>query len=52
MLLALSWPVAAVISVAIAAVTGLLAIVLWQTFAVVVRDDRETAREERLRPRA
>jgi hypothetical protein len=48
MLLALSWPVATVIAVAIAAVTGLLAIVLWQTFAVVVRDDRQTAREDRL----
>jgi hypothetical protein len=52
MLLALSWPVATVIAVAIAALTGLLAIVLWQTFAVVIRDDRKTAREERLRPRA
>jgi len=51
MLLALSWPVATVTSVAIASVTGLLAIILWQTFAVVVRDDRETAREERLRQR-
>jgi len=48
MLLALSWPVATVIAVTIAAVTGLLAIVLWQTFAVIVRDDRESAREERL----
>jgi hypothetical protein len=52
MLLALSWPAATVIAVAIAAVTGLLAILLWQTFAVVIRDDRETAREERLRRRA
>jgi hypothetical protein len=52
MLLALSWPVATVIAVAIAAVTTLLAILLWQTFSVVVRDDRETAREERLRRHA
>jgi hypothetical protein len=49
MLLALSWPVATVIAVAIAAVTVLLAIILWQTFAVVIRDDRQTAREERQR---
>jgi hypothetical protein len=47
MLLALSWPVATLI----AAVTGLLAIGLWQTFAVVIRDHRETARVERLRRR-
>jgi hypothetical protein len=52
MLLALSWPRATVIAVAITAVTGLPAIALWQTFAVVVRDDRETAREERLRRQA
>ena len=48
MLLALSWPVATVIAVTIAGVTGLLAIVLWQTFAVVIRDDRERSREDRL----
>jgi heme exporter protein D len=48
-LLALSWPVAVVSSVAIAAVSLLVAIVLWQTFAIVVRDDRQTERELRLR---
>src|SRR5262245_19038261 len=46
MLLALNWPAATVVAAAIAAVTGLLAVVLWQTFAVVIRDDREMAREE------
>ena len=40
------------ITAATAALTGLLAIVLWQTFSVVVRDDRETAREARLRRHA
>ncbi len=48
-LLALSWPVAVVSSVAIAAVCLLVAIVIWQTFAVVIRDDRQTERELRLR---
>ncbi len=50
-LLALSWPVALVTSVAIAAVSLLAAIVIWQTFAIVVRDDRQTERELRLRRR-
>ena len=49
-LLALSWPVALVISVAIAAVCLLVAIVIWQTFAIIIRDDRQTERELRLRP--
>ncbi len=49
MVLALSWPVAVVSSVAIAGLCLLAAIVLWQTFAVVIRDDRETERERRLR---
>ena len=48
-LLALSWPVAVVSSVAIAAVSLLAAIVIWQTFAIVIRDDRQTERDLRLR---
>jgi hypothetical protein len=48
-LLALSWPWATVVSVAIG-VLGLIVVVgIWQTFAIVVKDDRETARELRLR---
>jgi heme exporter protein D len=47
-LLALSWPWATVVSVAIA-VLGLIIAAVWQTFAIAVKDDRETARELRLR---
>jgi hypothetical protein len=38
-LFALSWPVATVASVAIAAVGLISAILVWQTFAIVVRAD-------------
>jgi len=48
-LLALSWPWATVLSVAVAALALVMAVALWQTFAIVVKDDRETARELRLR---
>jgi hypothetical protein len=49
MLLAtLTWPLAVVIAVSIATVGLLLAILLWQTFAIVVRDDRRVEREQRL----
>jgi hypothetical protein len=47
--LALSWPVALVTSVAIAAVCLLAAIVVWQTFAIIISDDRQTERELRRR---
>jgi hypothetical protein len=47
--LALSWPVALVTSVAIAAVCLLAATVIWQTFAIIISDDRQTERELRLR---
>ena len=48
-LLALSWPVAVVSSVAIAGVCLIVAIVIWQTFAIVIRDDRQTQRDLRFR---
>jgi hypothetical protein len=48
-LLALSWPVAIISSVAIAVLGLITAIVVWQTFAIVIRDDRQTERELRLR---
>jgi hypothetical protein len=48
-LLALSWPWATVASVAIGVLGVILAAVIWQTFAIAVKDDRETARELRLR---
>jgi hypothetical protein len=49
-LVALSWPIATVASVAIAVVGLIVAIVLWQTFAVVITDDRRTERELRRQP--
>jgi hypothetical protein len=48
-LLAFSWPVALVTSVAIAAISLLAAIVIWQTFAIIIKDDREIERERRFR---
>jgi hypothetical protein len=47
--LALSWPWALVTSVAIATLGLISAIAIWQAFAVVVHDDRQTARELRRR---
>ncbi len=47
-LLALSWPVAVVSSVAIAGICLLGAVMIWQTFAIVVRDDRQIEHERRL----
>jgi heme exporter protein D len=46
-LAAFTWPVATVIAVAIGAVGLIVAIGVWQTFAVVVRDDRQAEREFR-----
>jgi hypothetical protein len=40
-LLALTWPVALVTSVAITAVALILAVFVWQVFAIVVRADKE-----------
>jgi hypothetical protein len=45
---ALDWPTATVIAVAIAAVALITAIGVWQTFSVVIRDDRRSERELRL----
>lgn len=45
---AFTWQAALVVSVAIAAVGVIVAIAVWQTFAVVIRDDRQTERELRL----
>lgn len=47
--LALTWPETVVASVAIAAVGLILAIVAWQVFEIVIKDDRRTERELRLR---
>jgi heme exporter protein D len=43
-----TWPVATVIAVAIATLGVVAAVWVWQTFAVVIRDDRQTERERRL----
>lgn len=48
-LLALSWPTALVVSVAIASICLVVAIVVWQTFAIIIRDDRRSERERRVR---
>lgn len=48
-LAAFTWPIATVIAVAIAALGVIAAVWVWQTFAVVIRDDRQTERERRLR---
>jgi hypothetical protein len=42
------WPVATDTAVAIAALGVVAAVWVWQTFAVVVHDDRQTERERRL----
>jgi Na+/glutamate symporter len=48
-LASLSWPTATVIAVAIATVGLIVAVGVWQTFAIVIRDDRQTQREQRHR---
>jgi hypothetical protein len=45
--LALTWPWATVLSVTIAALTLTIVVAIWQTFAIVVKDDRQTERELR-----
>jgi hypothetical protein len=45
-----TWPIATVIAVAIAALGLVAAIWVWQTFAIVIRDDRQAEREQRMRP--
>jgi hypothetical protein len=49
MLATLTWPDALVISVALAALALVAAVLLWQVFAVVVKDDRQTERDLALR---
>jgi hypothetical protein len=45
---ALSGPTAVVASVVIASICLILAIGVWQTFAIVIRADRQAEREQRL----
>jgi hypothetical protein len=47
-LAAFTWPIATVVAVAIATLGVIVAVWVWQTFAVVVRDDRHIERELRL----
>ena len=49
LLAAFTWPLAVVVAVAIATVGLIFAILIWQTFAVVVRDDRRIERDLRSR---